>query len=127
MQISDEHVVVVVVRRVVVVVVVVVPVVVVVVVSSAGSDAVVVVVVVVVVVELSDDPDLDEDDDVLDGAEPRAVAVVVGPADREAGGIGSTAPSSDGSRLGRSVLVRAPNAKRVQVIAPTTAPTANRP
>jgi hypothetical protein len=122
MQIRDEHVVVVVVvvvRRVVVVVVVVVVrrvvVVVVVVVSSSGSDSAVVVVVVVVV--------LDGVDDSEDAA---VVVVAVAPVVREAGGIGSTAPNSDGFS-GTSSSVRVPKAKRVHTMAPTTAPTASRP
>ena len=93
---------------------VVVRVVVVVVISGGGSDSVVVVVVVVVV--------LSADDSVDDCV----VVVAVGPADCEAGGIGSTAPNSDGSCSGRSSPPSAPNAKSVQVIAPTTAPTASR-
>jgi hypothetical protein len=121
MQIRDVHlvVVVVVVRGGVVVVV---RVVVVVVVSDGSGSSVVVVVVVdvvVVVVVLSSGDDSD------DGASVEVVAVA--PADCEAGGIGSTAPNSDGSRPGRSEPSSAPNAKSVQVIAPTTAPTASRP
>lgn len=115
MQISDEHVVVVVVvvRRVVVVVGRAVVVVVVVV----GASLLVVVVVVVVVLL----PDDDEE------AEP-LVVVVVGLDDLDMGGIGSTAPNSVGSCSGRSALsVSVPRAKSVQVIAPTTAPTASRP
>jgi hypothetical protein len=126
MQMIDEHVavVVVVVRRVVVVVVVRRVVVVVVVVGPSDGSVVVVVPVVVVVVD-EEDPGDEAEEDTEDGAaEP---VVVVAPADGETGGIGSTAPSSDGSCAGRSSSVRAPNAKRVQVIAPTTAPTANRP
>ncbi|MBB4910374.1 hypothetical protein FHR82_006632 [Actinophytocola algeriensis] len=64
-----------------------------------------------------------------DGPEDDAsvVVVAVAPADCEAGGIGSTAPNSDGSCSGRSEPPSAPSAKSVQVIAPTTAPTASRP
>jgi hypothetical protein len=119
MQITAEHVVVVVRggvvddgvdRRVVVVVVV-----------GGGAPAVVVVVVVVevlvVVVVLVDD---DADDCGV------ALVVAVAPADCEAGGIGSTAPNSDGSFSGRS-SPSVPKANNVQAIAPTTAPTASRP
>jgi hypothetical protein len=62
-------------------------------------------------------------DSAFDGAE---LVVVVGPVDCEAGGIGSTAPNSAGSRSAPSSLSR-PMANNVQAIAPTTAPTANRP
>jgi hypothetical protein len=103
-------------------VVVVVVVVFVVVVVGAGWLAVVVVVVVLVVVVVV--VVVVEDDDEDWGAE-LAVEVVVGPADCEAGGIGSTAPNSVGS-LRRS-SPRVPKANSVQVIAPTTAPTASRP
>jgi hypothetical protein len=121
MQIRDEHVVVVVVgRRVVVVVVVGLRVVVVVVVVGVVVAAVVVVVVVVVVDE-SDAPDEAEDD----GGVP-ALVVVVAPVDCEAGGIGSTAPNSDGS-LSAWPSLSVPKANNVQAIAPTTAPTASRP
>jgi hypothetical protein len=122
MQISELHVVVVVVvvvRRVVVVggglrvvVVVVVFAVVVVVVAVVVLS----VVVVVVVLEPDSDPD---------GAD--CVVVVVGPADCEAGGIGSTAPNSDGSRSGPPPSVSVPRVNSVHTIAPTTAPTARRP
>jgi hypothetical protein len=121
MQIRDEHVVVVVVvRRVVVVVVVGLRVVVVVVVVRV-ADAAVVVVVVVVVVDEPDEPDRAE----ADGGVP-ALVVVEAPADCEAGGIGSTAPNSDGSLSGGPSL-SVPKANNVQAIAPTTAPTASRP
>jgi hypothetical protein len=118
MQISDEHVVVVVVvvRRVVVVVVRRM-VVVVVVVGGADSELAVVVVVVVVGPELADDED---DSPVVD--------VVVGLADRDAGGIGSTAARSAGSSwrpTGSSVST--PAANSAHVMAPRTAPTASRP
>jgi hypothetical protein len=120
MQIRDEHVVVVVVvRRVVVVVVVVLRVVVVVVVGVV--DAAVVVVVVVVVVDESDASDGSDADD-----DASALVVVVAPADGEAGGIGSTAPSSDGS-FSDWPSPSMPKANNVQAIAPTTAPTASRP
>jgi hypothetical protein len=121
MQISDEQVVVVVVGSAVVVVVVVVLRVVVVVVVR---DAVVVVVVVVddaVVVDVVVVAD-DESDDRAEAD----VLVTVDPADRDAGGIGSTAPTSEGSRGGVSWRSM-PSANNVQAIAPTTAPTASRP
>ena len=110
MQIRDEHLVVV--GGLVVGVVVV----------AVVGDAVVVVVVVVDVVVLSPDDGADEDDDTP------LVVVATTPFDWEAGGIGSTAPNSDGSCSVRSVpSASEPNAKSVQVIAPTTAPTASRP
>jgi hypothetical protein len=118
MQMIDEQVVVVVVSRrggVVVVVVVVGRVVVVVVVVVAVAEVVVVVVEVVVVVV---------DDDSDGGA--ALVVVVVAPAGLEPGGIGSTAPNSDGSRLGW-LSPSVPKANSAQAIAPTTAPTASRP
>jgi hypothetical protein len=102
----------------VVVVVVVLRVVVVVVVVVVVPLAVVVVVVVVVVLVGGEDADCDE------GAE--LLVVVVESAGREAGGIGSTAPNSAGSRLGAS-SVSVPRANSVQAIAPTRAPTASRP
>jgi hypothetical protein len=119
MQIRAEQVVVVVVvvgRRVVVVVVVVlrgvvVVVTVVVVVVEVVVDFAVVVVVVVV-------------DDAFDDTE---LGVVVAPADCEAGGIGSTAPSSVGSRSGGASSPSRPTAKIVHTIAPTRAPAASRP
>lgn len=121
MQISDEHVVVVGVVVVRLVVVVRGGVVVVVVVVVDDLSVVVVVVVVVVaavaaVVVVVDDDDCDTE----------LTLVVVGPADCVAGGIGSTAPNSDGSRSDAS-SPRVPKANRVQTIAPTTAPTARRP
>ncbi|MFL6124847.1 hypothetical protein [Actinophytocola sp.] len=105
---------------VVVVVVVVLRVVVVVVVDV--RDAVVEVVVVVgvvvdVVVVVDDESDRRGEAEVL---------VAVEPADCEAGGIGSTAPNSEGSRSGGS-WSSMPRANNVQAIAPTTAPTASRP
>jgi hypothetical protein len=122
---------------------------VVVVVGGGCSVVVVVVVSLVVVVAVvcsgsDDDADFDDDDDALvvvvvvvvplasssssEGEDAFVVPVAGAPSDREAGGIGSTAPSSDGSCSGRSEASdNAPNAKSVQVIAPTTAPTANRP
>lgn len=105
---------VVVVRRVVVVVVVVV-------VGGCAPAVVVVVVVDVadVVVVVLDDADSEDR-----GAE--LLRVAVGPADCEAGGIGSTAPNSDGSASGRP-SPRVPKANNVQAIAPTTAPMASRP
>ncbi|WP_133905973.1 hypothetical protein [Actinophytocola oryzae] len=126
MQISAEHVVVVVVvgvRRVVVVVVGLRVVVVVVVVVVVGLSLVVVVVdlvevvVVVVVVVAGFSPDC---------SGVVLAVVVAAPLDCEAGGIGSTAPSSDGSRSGAS-SVSVPRANSVQTIAPTTAPTASLP
>ena len=107
---------VVVVRRVVVVVTVVV-----VVVADAAPDEVV-----VVVVEVADVVVV-----VLDEAEPEdrgaeLLVVTVAPEDCEAGGIGSTAPNSDGSPSGRS-SPSMPRANSVQAIAPTTAPMASRP
>ena len=105
---------VVVVRRVVVVVVVAV-----VVGGGAPSEVVVVVVEVLdVVVVVLDDADPSDR-----GAE--LLVVTVGPADCEAGGIGSTAPNSDGSSGRSSPSV--PKANNVQAIAPTTAPMASRP
>jgi len=111
-------VVVVVVRRGVVVVLggFVVVVVVVVVGESAVVVVVVVVLVVVVVVVVVDDA----------GWETTLVVVAVGAADRDAGGIGSTAPNSAGSRSDESPP-STPKANRVQASAPTTAPTASRP
>jgi hypothetical protein len=98
----------------------------VVVVDCADEDPVVVVVVVVELL-LSDFDDSADSDGCADRA---AASVVTGPApfEREAGGTGSTAPSSDGSCSGRPAPSdSAPNTKSVQVIAPTTAPTASRP
>jgi len=99
--------VVVVVLRVVVVVVLAVVVVVVVAVVVVVVDAVV-----AVVDSASDDAD--------------ALVVTVGPAECEAGGTGSTAPNSDGSRSAPS-SDNTPMANNVHARAPTTAPTASRP
>lgn len=120
MQMIDEQVVVVVVGDVVVVVVVVVLRGVGVVVVVVGGVVVVVVVVVpeVVVVVVVDDLD--------DAAEADVLPAAVAADDCDAGGIGSTAPTSDGSRTG-ALSLSTPIASNVQAIAPTTAPTASRP
>jgi hypothetical protein len=113
---AEQVVVVVVVRRGVVVVLGGFVVVVVVVVVGESAVVVVVVDVVVVVVIVVDDA----------GWETTLVVVAVGAADRDAGGIGSTAPNSAGSRSDES-SPSTPKANRVQASAPTTAPTASRP